>query len=47
MLKTDYVPNSFGLGVIITIPKSDSNKGNCTTDDVRFFTINPVISKIF
>ena len=47
MLKTNYVPNSFGLGVIIPIPKSDSNKGNCTTDDFRGITISPVISKIF
>jgi len=46
MLKFQYVPNAFGIGVIIPIPKS-TRMVNDKTDHYRGITISSVISKIF
>ena len=41
----EYVPNGFGIGVLIPIPKSEKDLDR--TDNYRGITVNPVISKIF
>ena len=43
LLKTNYVPNTFGIGVTVPIPKGESNSKNLTSDDFRGITISPVI----
>ena len=45
LLLFEYVPNGFGIGILIPIPKSDKDLDR--TDNYRGITINPVISKIF
>ena len=46
MIKYDYVPDAFGIG--LTVPVSKSANGNCFfTDDYRGITISSVLSKIF
>src|SRR5271155_3097166 len=45
LLLFEYVPNGFGIGIWIPIPKSDKDLDR--TDNYRGITINPVISKIF
>jgi hypothetical protein len=47
LLKTNYVPNAFGIGLTIPIPKVESNCRSLCTDDFRGITISPVISKVF
>jgi len=42
-----YVPNQFGEGITIPIPKANLNKINIKPDDFRGITISPVISKVF
>ena len=46
MLKINYVPAGFGLGVTIPIPKHDSLHKIISYDDFRGITISPVISKV-
>jgi hypothetical protein len=45
LLIFEYVPNGFGIGILIPIPKSAKDLDR--TDNYRGITINPVISKIF
>ena len=45
LLFFEYVPNGFGIGVLIPIPKSDKDLDR--TDNYRGITLNPVISKVF
>lgn len=47
MLKYECVPNAFGIGIIIPIPKKDSNCNYDKHSDFRGITISPVVSKIF
>jgi hypothetical protein len=42
-----FVPDAFGLGVVIPIPKSSSYNKNYEMEDYRGITISPVLSKIF
>jgi Reverse transcriptase (RNA-dependent DNA polymerase) len=43
----EYVPDSFGKGIMIPIPKNNLGKGDIQTDEFRGITINPIISKLF
>ena len=45
MLKTGYVPNTFGKGIIVPLPKNKSDQSRA--DNYRGITLSPVISKIF
>ena len=47
MLFFEYVPDSFGIGVLIPIPKVSPSKCDVRTDDFRGISLNPVISKLF
>ena len=46
MLKVGYVPNAFGVGLIVPIPKGDKSSHD-KLDDFRGITINSVIAKVF
>ena len=46
MLKSGYVPNSFGDGILIPRPKNDKRNPNLIAD-YRGITICNIISKIF
>ena len=46
MFMFEYVPEDFGVGILIPIPKSDSKSGLNKHSDYRGITISPVISKI-
>ena len=43
----DYVPDAFGKGIIIPIPKQDTKGASTSVGDFRGITISPVISKVF
>ena len=46
MIKYHYVPDAFGIGLTVPVPKSAN--GNCYhTDDYRGITISSVLSEIF
>ena len=45
LLLFEYVPDGFGIGILIPIPKSERDLDR--TDNYRGITVNPVISKIF
>ena len=47
MLKVNYVPDAFGMGMVIPIPKHESRRKGLSSDDFRGITISPVISKVF
>jgi len=47
MICFEYVPDSFGVGVLIPIPKVSSGKGDVRTEDFRGISLNPIISKLF
>jgi len=47
MLKFNYVPNEFGMGLTVPIPKKDSKCQFDKVEDYRGITISPVVSKIF
>jgi len=47
MIGYGYVPNAFGEGIIIPIPKGDSKRMHDKIDDYRGITISSLISKIF
>lgn len=47
MFKYEYVPDAFGVGIIVPIPKKDSKCNFDKHADYRGITISSVISKIF
>jgi len=47
MLTANFVPDDFGLGIIIPIPKGESKTFNDKPEDFRGITISPIISKVF
>src|ERR1051325_10001063 len=47
MILFEYVPDGFGLGIMVPIPKVQLGKGNVCTDEFRRISINPIISKLF
>ena len=47
MLKYNHVPDEFGVGIIIPIPKDSAKHGKKTHSDYRRITLSPVISKVF
>ena len=47
LLSFSYVPNDFGIGVTVPIPKSNISKCSWSVKDFRGITISPVVSKIF
>jgi hypothetical protein len=47
MLLIEYVPDGFGQGIMIPVPKGVPGAGADNTDNYRGISINPVISKIF
>ena len=47
MLKFSYVPNAFGIGLLVPIPKKINYSSIYNTDDFRGITLSPIISKIF
>lgn len=46
MLIFQYVPDAFGLGLSVPLPKSLSGHSDCL-DDYRCITVSPVLSKVF
>jgi len=47
MLLYEYVPDDFGIGIMIPIFKASVNNKSDSTDDYRGISINPIISKLF
>ena len=47
MIAPGYVPDSFGRGLIIPIPKGNERRQYDKLEDYRGITISPVISKVF
>jgi len=47
MQRYDYVPDAFGVGLTVQIPKEDAPKNSGSTEDYRSITVSSVISKIF
>ena len=47
MLKYEYVPNGFGIGIMVPILKPNENNKSDSTDDYRGASINPIVSKLF
>ena len=47
MLEFSYVPNAFGIGLLVPIPKKINYSSIYKTDDFRGITLSPIISKIF
>jgi len=47
LMKINYIPDAFGVGVTIPIPKSDVNRKAMNSDNFRGITISPVISMVF
>ena len=46
MLKFGYVPDAFGRGIVIPIPKGDKRVNNCV-EDYRGITLSSIFSKVF
>ena len=47
MLNLRYVPDNFGKGITVPIPKGECRNVSNKCDDYRGITINPVLSKLF
>ena len=47
MILFEYVPDSFGLGVMVPIPKAHEGSSNVCTDEFRGISLNVIISKLF
>jgi len=47
MIKLNYVPIAFGLGITIPIPKGDKNRVFKKLEDFRGITISCILSKVF
>jgi hypothetical protein len=47
MLNLRYVPDNFGKGITVTIPKGECRNVCNKCDDYRGITINPILSKLF
>ena len=47
ILSTGFVPDGFGNGITIPIPKDKNKINGLTKEDFRPITINPIVSKIF
>ena len=47
MFRHNYVPDDFGRGLLIPIPKESGKKGVMTVDQFRGITISPILSKVF
>jgi len=45
MLIFEYIPDGFGLSIMVPIHKSESNKNK--SDNYRGISINPLLSKVF
>jgi hypothetical protein len=46
LLKHEYVPNQFGVGIVIPLVK-DKRGDICNSDNYRGITVSPVLTKIF
>lgn len=47
MLRCEYVPDAFGRGLTVPLPKQDSLAKRVGASDFRGITVSPVISKVF
>jgi exonuclease III len=47
MLCFEYVPDEFGRGILIPIPKITIGANDVKTNDYRGISLNPIISKLF
>ena len=47
MVQYNYVPNDFGKGIVVPIPKEANKSGILSPGDYRGITLSPVISKVF
>jgi hypothetical protein len=47
MLHLNYVPDAFGIGITIPIPKNKDKRIHDKLDDFRGITISPILSKVF
>ena len=47
MLRYSYVPDAFGIGLTVPLPKHDTVCKLVSASDYRGITISPVISKLF
>ena len=47
MILLGYVPDAFGRGIIIPIPKSNDGKNWNKVEEFRGITVSPILSKVF
>ena len=47
MILFEYVPDGFGVGVMIPIPKAHLGNSNVRCDDFRGISVNSIVSKLF
>ena len=47
MILFEYVPDAFGLSIVVPIPKSNTGKNKVCSDEFRGISINVIISKLF
>ena len=47
MILFEYVPDAFGLSIVVPIPKSNTGKNKVCWDEFRGISINVIISKLF
>lgn len=47
MILFEYVPDAFGLSIVVPIPKSNTGKNKVSSDEFRGISINVIISKLF
>ncbi|HMK58631.1 MAG TPA: reverse transcriptase domain-containing protein, partial [Nitrososphaeraceae archaeon] len=47
MITDNYVPDAFGQGIAVPIPKGDNQCSHDKSSDYRCITISPLLSKIF
>ena len=47
MIIYNYVPDAFGQGIAVPIPKGDNQCSHNKSSDYRCITISPLLSKIF
>jgi hypothetical protein len=47
MIRLGYVPDAFGVGITIPLPKNKERRNHDKLDEYRGITISPILSKVF
>ena len=47
MILFEYVPDSFGLGIMVPVPKASTGSSSVCTEEFRGISLNAIISKLF